>query len=427
MQLLLRKVTIVDPSSSHHGKTVDVLIKRGKIEAIRKNISEKGVKTYDIDGACLSPGWLDIGTQVGEPGYEHREDLESVSRSALSGGYTALAPFPNTSPAIDTSSMVSFWKNRSEHLPIDIYPIGAVSKSCKGEDIAELVDMHEAGAVAFSDGLHPLDNEGLLLRALQYTQRFNGLVIDQPLNAQLILTAQVHEGRSSVMMGMKGQPSTAEYSRIGRNLDLLEYTGGRLCLHLISTAQGVRDIKNLKKKGANVSASVGVFNLCMTEEDVISFDLNLKVNPPLRSDSDRKALIKGLRKGTISVISSQHTPVEEELKERAFYDAVPGAISLQTTFPMLATEVLGDVDIQTLVHGLCHGPRQMLGIDIPTIEAGNEVEATLFHPTMSWTFNTENNLSRSKNSSSFGQAFDGCVLATLTKGKAHWNMDITAH
>ncbi|MDX1684959.1 MAG: dihydroorotase [Saprospiraceae bacterium] len=422
MQILLRKVKIVDPSSKHHGKTVDLLVKKGKIEKIGKNIPSSGVRSVEVTGACLSPGWLDIGTQVGDPGYEHREDLESVSRAALAGGYSALAPFPNTDPVMDSASMIAYWKNRSTTLPIHIHPIGAVSKECKGVDLAELQDMHEAGAVAFSDGQQPIDNEGLLLRALNYALRFDGLVIDQPLNQNLVPEAQVHEGKASAMMGIKGQPVKSEVARLKRNLDIVEYTGGRLCCHLISTNEGVKELKKIKKKGSAISSSVGIFNLCMTDEDVLSFDHNLKLVPPLRSKSDQKSLIKALKKGTIQIICSQHIPLEEERKEMAFFDADPGCLGLQTVFPLLATYLNDDIDIETMVKCLCHNPRHLLGLGIPSIESGHVFEATMFHPDHEWTFDKIH--SKSKNTSLLNKSFSGCVIGTFVKDKVHWNIDI---
>lgn len=424
MQVLLQKVTIVDPGSPHHGKTTDVLIKKNKIVSIQKGIPTEGSKVVQIKGACLSPGWLDIGAQIGEPGYEHREDLESISKAALAGGYTALAPFPNTNPTVDTSSLVSLMVNKSDALPIHLHPIAAVSQKCKGGDIAELMDMNNSGAVAFSDGQHSIDNQGLLLRALQYARRFDGLIIDQPLDRHMVEAFDIHEGKSSTMMGMKGQPSTAESSRVKRNLDLVEYSEGKLLLHLLSTAEGVDQIKEAKKKGLNVSSSVGAFNLCYTEEDMLSFNPNLKCDPPFRSKKDQRALVKGLRKGFISVIASQHTPIEEELKERAFSDADTGSIALQTTFPMLASQLRDDLELDLLIQAICHHPRQLLGIEVPAIDEGRVVEATLFHPDLSWTFENQLNHSLSKNTALIGQTFTGCVIGTFVKGRFHWNLDI---
>lgn len=424
MQLLLQKVKVIDPSSRHDGQVVDILIKRGKILSIRKNIAPEGIKTVHVKGACLSPGWIDVGTQIGEPGYEHREDLESVSQAALRGGYTALAPFPNTQPVIDSASMVAYWVNKSQVLGIDIHPIAAVSKGAKGSDLAELVDMAASGAVAFSDGNHSLDNEGLLLRALQYARRFDGLVIDQPLNRSLVPDAQVHEGKSSALMGLKGQPSEAEFSRVKRNVDLLAYTGGKLLMHLISTGEAVNYIKSHKKEGMNLFASVGAHHLCFKDEDVESFDSQLKFDPPLRSKKDRKELVKALKKGIVSIISSQHTPLEEELKEQAFFDADAGALGLQTTFPMLMTHLKEDVDIYDIITALCHNAYDMLGLEVPTIEEDRLLNATLFHPDQNWTFSEEINQSLSKNTALFGKTFSGCVLGAFHKDRATWNADL---
>ncbi len=424
MNFLLQKVKIIDPTSPHHGKRMDVLVRRGKIEQIEKSISSEGVKVISINGACLSPGWLDFGTQIGEPGREYREDTQSIARAAMKGGYTAIAPFPNTDPVIDNHSMIGYIKAQSAGVGIDFVPIGAISKGCKGEDIAELIDMSDAGAKGFSDGNKPIHNEGLMLRALQYAKRFNGLIIDQPSNHNMVPEAQVHEGKASTMMGLKGIPSLTETNKIKRDIELANYAESDLCLHLISTGEGVDLIKSAKKSGQSVNATVGAFNLCFSEEDVIGFDPNMKFDPPLRTKSDKSKLVKGLQKGHLSVVVTQHTPLEEEKKETAFFDASYGSIGLQTTFAMLMTKIGDDVDLNVIITALCHNPRNLLGIDVPTIKEGNSFNATLFHPKKSWTFTNEANASKSKNTSLGGATFSGCVLGCFNKSVAVWNVEV---
>lgn len=423
MNFLFQKVKIVDPTSSFHGKRMDVLVKRGKIEKIDKAIEAKGVEIISVSGALLSPGWLDIGTQIGEPGFEHRDDIQSTALAAMRGGYTALAPFPNTEPVIDNRSMITYLKSLADDVAIDIYPIGAISQKTNGQDISEIVDMHHAGAVAFSDGANPVNNEGLLTRALQYGKRVNALIIDQPCNTAEITEAQVHEGRSSTMMGLKGMPVMSEVYRIKRNLELSRYTDSPICLHLISSGEGADKVKNAKKKGLSVSASVSAYHLAYNEQDVLSFDPNLKLYPPLRSANDRNRLVRSVDKGHIDVIVSQHIPLEEEKKETAFFDADPGVISLQTTFALLASKV-PELSPEKLVGALCHAPRRLLNINIPSLEVGNEFNATLFHPKKKWSFDQTVNASKSKNTSHIGQQFEACVIGAFNKGKAVWNVEI---
>ena len=422
MNILFQKVTIVDPSSPYNGKTMDVLVKRGKIQSIGKKIEAEGIKTVSIKGAHLSPGWLDIGTQIGEPGFEYREDIESISQVAMSGGYTALAPFPNLHPVVDSQSLITFITNKAQASPIDIFPIGAVSKGTKGHEMAELVDMHEAGAVGFSDGAKPIDNEGLLVRALQYVRRFDGLIIDQPINSVLTLEAQVHEGLSSTMMGLKGHPTASEVARIKRNIEIANYSESRLLLHLISTKEGLDVFKEAAKDNDRLRASVGVFNLCHTEDDILEFDNQLKLLPPLRPLKDRNALVRGIQKGHIQIICSQHIPLEDEMKEMAFYDAEPGAISLQLSFAMLISSLGDEVNLETLIGCLCHNPRRILGLEIPSIIEENPFNATLFHPNRTWTFTKEDNRSKSRNTSAFDRTFKGSVIGTFNKSQAYWNI-----
>lgn len=416
MNILLSKVRVIDPTSRHHQKVVDIEIKNGRIEQIGRSVSSK-FKKIEFPGCMVSPGWLDIGTQIGEPGLEHRETIDSASRAARAGGYTALAPFPNVVPVADNKAQIAYLINRSKTSDVHIYPIGAISKGADGKDMAELIDMQREGAVAFSDGQNGVQNSGLMLRALEYVKPFSGLIIDQSVDKSLAAGAEVHESPLSTSLGLKGQPGLAEALQIRKNIDLVRYAESRLLFHLLSSGEGVEEVKMAKKEGLTVGASVSPFHLCFDEKAIDNFEVNLKFDPPLRSKKDRKNLIKALQKGHIDIIASMHTPLDPEEKVMAFSDATPGAISLPLVYSMLRSHLAEELDATDLVQALCHHPRTWLGIPIPTVQKGEIAELTIFSPEEKWTYTKDHSFSISQNSSFFGTEFTGRVKGTIAKSK----------
>lgn len=413
MQLLIKNAILVDSASKHNGEKVSLLIKNGRIEKIGKRLKAEKAELIDARGAYLSSGWLDIGTLIGDPGYEHREDFKTIEKAALAGGYTALACLPNTHPAIHSKSEVLYVKNRSENSAVDFLPIGAVSENCEGKDITEMYDMRAAGAVAFSDGKKPVQDSGMMMRSLQYVQPFNGVIINQPLDKNVAQSGQLHEGIVSTSLGLRGIPSMAEELIVQRDIYLSEYTDSNLHLLNISTAESVRLVRLAKKKGLKVTASVAAMNLVYTDDALQSFNSNFKVLPPLRSENDRKALMEGLKDGTIDCITANHTPLEAEAKELEFLYAKFGAIGLQTTFS-LACQALGkQLTVELIVEKLANGPRRILGLPAQSIAEGEKANLALFDPQHKWTFEKKNILSKSKNTPFAGKALTGKVLAVV--------------
>ena len=419
MSYLIKKVKVLDPRSIHHEKVVDVLIRKGIIERIGRNIQHSSAKTFEHKGACLSPGWVDVGTQICEPGYEILEDLNSLSRVAMAGGYTTILPFPNTSPVIDNKSQISFLKGRSNHLPIHLHPIGCISMGANGSDLAELEDMHAHGAIAFSDGRYPVKNTGLLTRALRYAKKIDGVLIDQAYDHDLALEGIVHEGIASTMMGLKGVPDMAEEIQIHRNLQLLNYAESKMMLLGLSSTKGISVIKSEKKKNPNLYCGVSVFNLCLSEDDVLNFDSNLKFQPPLRSTQDAKALNKGVNDGIIDIIYSNHEPRQDEDKEQAFAASANGSISLQTTFSLLRT-LAPEIELASIIMALSLRAREIFNLPQAIIRKGESVDLTIFDPDATWVFDTSNNQSKSKNSAFLGRELNGKVLATFCGKNAYF-------
>lgn len=409
--LLIKNANIVDPNGVNSSHSVDILTNKGLIAEIREDIRHDSAKIIEGKNLQVSPGWLDIGAQVGEPGFEHREDLQSAATAAAAGGFTALACFPNTQPVIHSKSEVSFLKNHSKL--VDFHPIGALSRDCNGENLAEVYDMAASGAVAFSDGEKSIVSAGLMKRGLEYLKGINGLIINQPNDVSLSKGGQLHEGEISTKLGMKGIPALAEILMLKRDLDLLEYTNSRLHVHNISTSNSVSLIKSAKARGLSVTASVSIMHLIFDDTAVESFDPNYKLTPPLRERSDVKALIKGIKGGVIDVINSNHTPLEIEAKKLEFSYADPGIIGLETTYPLLNTHFGKQLGTETIVQLLAIKTRKVLNLPIPKIAVGEKANLTIFDPSKTWTFSKSSIQSKSKNTPFIGQQFTGKVLGVI--------------
>ena len=413
MNLLIKNATIVCRDKSLNGKKFDLLIKNGVIAKIAKNISDQNAKVISSKKLHVSIGWMDIGTQVGEPGFEHRETLSSVADAAAKGGFTTLAPFPNTNPCIDNKSSVQYILNNSQQFAVDFLPIAAISQGCKGQDITEMMDMSNAGAIAFSDGRKPVQDGGLLLRALQYAKASNKKIIQRPVDLSLEYEGMIHEGKTSLSLGLNGMPSLSEYTATSRDIKIAEYAENDIILHTISTKESVDLVKSERKSNPRVSATVSYKNLIQTDEDLLDFDSNLKLQPPLRSTKDQKALIKGIKDGSIQAICSNHVPLEQEQKKLEFPYAGFGAIGLETCYSALNTHLSGTLSKNILVDRLAYGPRELLNLSIPEIKEGTKANLTLFDPSQEWTYGRREIRSKSKNSPYIGLEFIGKVLGII--------------
>ncbi len=412
MTLLLKNAKIIDSNSKHDGKSMDILIQNGIIEKIAKKIqAPPQTKIVKEKGLHISVGWMDIGTQVCDPGLEHREDLESVTQAAMAGGYTVLACFPNTSPTLHNKSQIQYIIKNTKGGMVDVFPIGAITKNCEGKDITEMYDMQSAGAVAFSDGAYPILDNGMMMRALQYVKPFDGVIINSPQDKMTSHSGMMHEGVMSTSLGMKGIPALSEELMLVRDIYLSEYTDSRLHVHNVSTAKGVRLIKEAKKKKLKVTASVAALNLIYTDDALQEFDSNLKVLPPLREEKDRKALIKGLQDGTIDCITTGHTPWHIEAKDLEFPYAEFGAIGLESTFGVLRKNL--PLELSDIIEKISTAPRRVLGMNIPSITKGEPANLTLFQPDKKWIFNLSDIQSKSKNTPLLGEELQGKVLAVL--------------
>ena len=418
MDLLIKKATIIHPNSKLNRKVRDIKIKDGIIEKIGRGLTSRA-KVIEMSDLHVSVGWMDIGTQIGEPGYEFRETIRSVSKAAALGGFTAIAPFPNTLPVVDNKADIGYLKERFTSRPVSVFPIAAVSVGAQGKEMAELLDLARAGAVAFSDGCHAIDNDKLILLALQYLKRMEGLLIDNASGVSIAPSATINEGKVSAMLGLKGLPAVSEQIRVYRNIALTEYTESRCLIHNISSSHSIPLLRKAKQKGLDVYASVPVLNLAYTEEENKHFDTNWKVFPPLRTGRDRASLLQALQSGIIDIVVSNHVPVEIEGKAVEFPYADFGAIGLQTLFPVLRKATKSKVPLDDLISILAYNPRKALGLRVPLLEEGSPAEITLFRPNSPWIFEEKHIASLSKNSPLIGQTFPGHVLGTFHKNNLH--------
>jgi dihydroorotase len=414
MKILIQSPEIIDSQSSFHKKEKNVLLNNGRIVEIGdKNYSADRV--IKAEGMKLSIGWFDLGTFVGDPGLEHKEDLDSASKAAAAGGFTEIAVLPNTVPSVQSKNEVAYITHGNDNRLVQIHALASVTRNNKGEELTEMIDLHEAGAVAFTDGLKPIWHTDILLKSLQYLQKFDGLLIDHPEDIWLNMFGQMHEGLQSTMLGLKGMPRIAEDIMVSKSLELLGYAGGRLHLSRLSTGKAVDLIRNAKKK-LQVSCDIAAYQPLLDDTALVDFDTNYKVNPPLREKADNDALIKGLRDGTIDVLCSGHTPHEEESKSLEFDMADFGLINLQT-FGANLVALSKAVDLDVLLEKVTINPRRLLNLEIPRIEVDEKANLTLFDPNKTWTLDDRTNLSKAKNSPWFGKEITGKVVAVFNNNR----------
>ncbi|WP_316765355.1 dihydroorotase [Pedobacter frigiditerrae] len=407
MNLLIKGITIADPNSEFNNQTADVRVEHGKITAIEKSLSPlKSEQVFAIEGRVLSPGFFDLNCMIGDPGLETKEDIQTGTAAAKAGGFTGLAVLPNTKPVVQSKGEVEYILNRAKNNLVDVFPIGAISHDLEGKELAELFDMKNAGAVAFSDGSKAISDDGFVSRALQYCLGFGGLLMLYPENKSIAGKAQVNESKNNVLLGMKGVPALAEEMQISRDIFLATYHDAPIHISNISTAGSVALIKKAKKDGVKITCDVAAHQLVFTEDLLNDFDSNYKVKPPLRGKTDQKALLAGLKDGTIDAISSQHRPHEIEFKDVEFEIAAYGIIALQTVLPLL---LQAGLDANLIAEKLSINPRTILNLAIPTIKKGEVANFVIYHPVKKWEYNVANNASKSKNSPLLGKTLTGKV------------------
>ena len=412
MNVLIKSATIVDVSSKHHLKKRDLLLTVGKIEKIASQIPNPDQRReISLENLHLSSGWFDSSVCLGEPGFEERETIQNGLKTAALSGFTAVAVNPNTQPVIDSQADIQFLLSKAHGNPVSVYPIGAMTQQGNGVDLAELYDMKKAGAVAFYDYQKPVQNPLLLKLALQYTRNFNGLIITFCNDKQIAGNGVVHEEMTSTKLGLKGIPALAEELHINRNLYLLDYTEGKLHIPTISTEKSIQLIEEAKVKGLNVSCSVSINNLILTDEKLYEFDTRYKILPPLRTPEVNKKLIKALQEGIIDGVTSDHNPIDIEHKRVEFDHALYGSIGLESIFGALRNHfsTVETVDILTRLKG-------RFSVKHHPINEGETADLTLFNPDKEWIFTEAEIYSSSKNAAMLGEKLTGKAYGIYANG-----------
>lgn len=420
MNILIKSAKIIDKESKYHNKNMDLLIRNGKIEKIAnsiKSVTKGKVIEYKAENLHISPGWFDLHANFGEPGFEEQETLSTGMNAAIKGGFTGVMTMPNNKPCIDNKSMFNFIKNTVKNNIIDVIPAGNITQNGEGNEIVEMHEMHKAGCIAFTDDKNSINRNEVMKIAMLYAKDSNAIIMNFPNDKSIANNGFMNEGVTSTLLGIKGIPALAEEMMIDRDLNLCEYTNSRLHISYISTKNSVKKIKHAKTKGLKVSTDVTLYNLFLTESEVNNFDTRYKVLPPLRTLKDNKALIKGLKEGTIDVISTDHTPITQEQKKIEFDNASNGIIGLESAFGLLGKHILPQIELSTLIEKISTNPRKILNMREVTIKEGEYANITLFNPDLEWEFRPDDVKSKSCNTPFIGQQLKGKALAIFNNGK----------
>lgn len=408
MNIVLKNATILEKNNPFNNQKVDIEITDGVLSKIGTNLAIKeGYTTVEKENLHVSTGWVDTQVVFGEPGFETTETIKNGLHVAAKSGFTDVFVHSNTNPSIDNQAVIHLIQNKGLGQATQLHLVGTLTKNAEGNELAELFDMKNAGAIAFGDYKKTLTNANLLKIALQYTQDFNGLVFAFPMNKDIKGKGFVNEGVVSTKLGMKGIPALAELVELTRNIALLNYTGGKMHVPTISCAESVALIKEAKSKGLSITCGVSINNLVLNENEITDFNTDTKVYPPLRSEQDRLALIEGVKDGTIDVITSDHCPVNIENKRIEYDLAAYGSIGLESIFGALNQVVPLEISIEKLTNG-----RQFLN-EKSEIAVGQKAKLTLFNPDTHWTFESKNIMSFSKNAIMLGKKMKGEVYGII--------------
>ncbi|HEY2720963.1 MAG TPA: dihydroorotase [Chitinophagaceae bacterium] len=420
MNILIKQVHIVDHTSSFNGQTSDIFIENGIIRQVGQNLPGKADREILVEGLHVSPGWMDVFANFGDPGYEFKETIETGALAAAAGGFTDVMIIPNTNPVIHNKASVEYIIQKSRSLPVNISPIGAITKNVDGRELAEMYDMQKSGAAAFGDGINSVQSSGLLLKALQYVKAFDGIVIQLPDDKGINPQGVMNEGIVSTQLGLPGKPAMAEELVIARDIKLVRYAESRIHFTGVSTAKSIEYIQR-GRQNASVTCSVTPYHLFFCDDDLRDYDTNLKVNPPLRTKADRDALRKSVLNGEVDCIATHHLPHEYDSKIVEFEYAKYGMIGLETAYAVL-NSCLDGIAQQKLIELVSHNPRKIFRKEIAGIREGEKANLTLFNPKQKWTVKENDIQSRSKNSPFIGKELTGKVIGVITKEQLFLNV-----
>jgi dihydroorotase len=418
MNVLIKQAKIISPSSPFNGQIKDILITSGKIVKINDAIEENANQVIEKNGLCVSIGWMDMFADFADPGFEQKENIESGANAAAAGGFTDVMLVPNSSPVVDNKAQVEYIIQKAKQVAVNIHPIGAISKKTEGKELSEMYDMRQSGALAFGDGINPVQNSGLILKALQYVKSFDGIIIQIPDDTSIGTNGLINEGIISTQMGLPGKPILAEELMVARDLKLARYADSKIHFTGISSPKSLEYIKRSKESGIKVSCSIAPYQVFFCDEDLQGYDTNLKLNPPVRTRADMMAVRTALLDGTIDCIASHHLPQHWDNKTCEFEYAKPGMISLETVFAVLmecGLPVEDFIQMQTI------NIRHIFGLLVPKIAEGEIACMTLFDPDAAFVYESASINSKSKNSPFTGKKLKGKVFGIINKSTVQLN------
>lgn len=419
MTYLLKNVKIIDSKSNFHLENKDILIEKGIVQKIANSIPKADHKIIKGENLHVSNGFVDMNCHIYQPGFEYREDMQTGLKAAVNGGFTTVAVMPNTLPVIDNKGQVAYLKSLANKNIVNVVPIGAISQDCKGKDLAEIYDMQSEDIHCFSDGHKSINNSGMMERALLYVKKFDGIVMNHPDVNNISHGGLMNEGLLSTKLGLRASPKLAEELMVARDIYLAEHCESKIHFINISTANSVKQIKEAKKKGIKVTASVNAYNLLLDDSYLTEYDTNFKVNPHLRTKEDIKALIKGLKDGTIDVISSGHDPKHTDEKKVEFENADFGISALDSAFSVARTATEKHLPIEILIDKFTSNPREILNLNPVQIKVGEKANFTVFDPEKPFIFTKDKMKSKSKNTPFLGMNLKGEIVAVFNNKKVN--------
>lgn len=421
MTILIRQARIIDPASPFHATTQDVLIENGRIKQIAQTVVAPADQVIDQPNIHLSPGWFDLFAHFCDPGFEYKETLETGIEAAAAGGFTEVMVLPNTQPVVSGKSQVEYIVQKSRYAAVSIHPSGAVTKKTEGKELAEMYDMQSAGAIAFTDGIHPVQSAGLLLKALQYVKAFKGTIIQIPDDHTIGTYGLMNEGIISTRLGLPGKPILAEEIQVARDIKLTRYAESKLHLTGITSPKSIDYINRAKQSGAALSCSVTPAHLYFCDEDLQTYDTNLKLYPPLRTAKEREALKSAVLNGSVDCITTHHEPHEYDSKICEFEYAKAGMIGLETCYGVMGAVFGEQLPVERWVELISINPRKVLGLNVPTVREGEPANVTIFDPQATYTFTEDAIRSKSKNSAFTGRELKGKVIGIINNNQLKLN------
>jgi dihydroorotase len=424
-ELLIRNGRVIDPASGRDG-VADVFIRNDTIVAVGSKIDAAGAAVFDASGLVVAPGFIDMHVHLREPGFEYAETIETGARAAAAGGFTSICCMPNTSPVNDNATVTSFIVDRArEHAIVNVHPIGAITKKSEGEDLAAIGSMKAAGAVAISDDGRPVMNARVMRRAMETAASFDVTVIDHCEDLHLSDGGDMHEGQASVRLGLRGIPAASEDVMVARDILLAELTGARYHVAHISSRNSIAMVDFARRRGLPVTCEATPHHFALADADMVPYDSNYKMKPPLRSHCDVSAVIDGIVSGAVDAIATDHAPHAGSEKMQEFEKCPFGIIGLETAVAISLQLLVhsGKISLSRMVELFTTGPARILKLDRGTLAPGSAADVTILDPERTWTYDVNRSASKSRNSPFNGREFRGGPVATMVGGSFVWQAE----